>query len=306
MSAKLKSFLPFIGLIVLAVLFAFFTKGRVFSANNIEALMNQAFTVILVSLGVTLITAHGGMDFSVGAVLAISEMVAAIIFKMTGAPVLIIVFCIITSVVCGFITGMITIRLNISPFIASLCMQFAVRGFVNAVLTGKAVGVTELSAPDWTVKLPVLAVMVIVMYLILRYTLIGKYNKAIGENIQAAKMSGVNINRYRLYAYLISGVFLGVAAYFDLLRSGSISTMTGVNFELDVIIALVLGGLSLTGGYETSVRSAVIGGLVIVVMVNGLTAIGVKSNYIGMIEGMIFIMVVLSTYNRDRRGLLPR
>lgn len=306
MSAKLKIFLPFIGLIVLAVLFALLTTGRFISANNIEALMNQAFTVILVSLGVTLITAHGGMDFSVGAVLALSEMIAVIMFRISGAPVSIIVSTVVTAVVLGFITGTITIRLNISPFIASLCIQFAVRGVVNTVLTGNSIGVTELSAPSWSIKVPVLVAMVAIMFLLLRFTRIGKYNKAIGENRRAAEMSGVNTKMYRLLAYLISGVFLGVAAYFDLLRIGSVSTLTGVNLELNVIIALVLGGLSLTGGYETSVRSAVIGGLLIVVMLNGLTAIGVDSHYIGMIEGVIFILIVLSTYNRERRGLLPR
>ena len=306
MNNRLKSLMPFAGLILVIVLFAFLTGGRYVSGNNITMLLKQAFTVVLVSIGVTIIYAHGGMDFSVGAVLALSQMTAAFAYQKTGAPILLIIVCVVVAAACGFITGTITIRLNISPFISSLCMQFAARGVVNSVLTGNAIGVSELSDPGWEIKIPILVVIMLFMLVLLRYTRVGKYNKAIGENIRAAEISGINSKKYRLYAYLISGVILGVASYFDMLRNGTITTNVGQNLELDVIIALVLGGMSLTGGYSTSVRSAVIGGFIVVLLTNGLTMIGLKSDYIGIIEGIIFVLVVLSTYSRDRKGLLPK
>lgn len=306
MNSRLKSLMPFAGLVLIIILFTLLTGGRFVASNNISVLLKQAFTVVLVSIGVTIIYAHGGMDFSVGAVLALSQMTAALAYLKTGVPLVLLIVCVLTATVCGLITGTITIRFNISPFISSLCMQFAARGVVNSVLTGNSIGVSEFSDLGWEVKLTVLIAIILFMYILLKYTRVGKYNKAIGENIRAAEISGINAKKYRLYAYLISGVILGIASYFALFRNGTITTNVGQNLELNVIIALVLGGMSLTGGYSTSVRSAVIGGFIVVLLTNGLTMIGLKSAYIGIIEGVIFILVVLSTYSRNRKGLLPK
>lgn len=306
MMSRFKLFLPYASLIAAALLFAVLTGGRFISGGNVALLLNQTFTVVLVSMGTTIIYAHGGMDFSVGAVLALSQVVAVLVYRATGVPALLLIFSVLTAGLCGFITGTITIRLNITPFISSLCMQFAARGVVNSVLTGHSIGVSELRDPNWWLKLPVLLVILAFMFVVLKYSRIGKYNKAIGENIRAAEISGIDTKKYRMLAYLISGVILGIASFFELLRNGTVTTNVGQNLELNVIIALVLGGMSLTGGYTVSVRSAVIGSFIVVMLVNGLTMLGLKSEYIGIIQGIIFLLVVLSTYKRDRKGLLPR
>lgn len=303
---KLGAFVPFIGLVAVALAFILITKGRFVSSNNLNTLLSQSYTVMLVALGATLIYAHGGMDFSVGSVLAISEMCAAMLYRATGSIHVLIPTAIAVSVGCGFITGLATVKLNMPPFISSLCMQFACRGILNVIVNTQAIGVTELATPTWGMRLPVLGVVIVAMALLLGYTKIGKYNKAIGENIRAARTSGINVDRYRIYAYLISGVTLGLAAYFDLLRSGSISSNVGYGLEMEVIIALVLGGLSLSGGYSASVRCAIIGSLIIVMITNGLVMVGLQPSYIGLIEGIVFLGVVLVTYKRDKTGLLPR
>jgi len=304
---RLADLLPLAGLLVVFVLFSVLGGAKFYSSRNLMLIVNQAFTVMVVGIGVTMIFAHGGIDFSVGAVLALSEMFAAMVYKRVGAPVVLIIMSVLVAVLCGLITGTLTVKLRIPPFISSLCMQFACRGVVNTVLHANQIGVTELSAPGWGVKLPVLIGLAVVVFFILDYTKIGKYNKAIGENIRAARSSGINVDKYRIAAYLISGVTVGIAAYFDLLRNGVMSTNVGYGLEMNVITAVVLGGLSLSGGYTTSIRSAILGSLLIIIMTNGLTVVGVPISYIGIIQGIIFLLVILSTYRRDlHTTLLPR
>lgn len=304
--SKLNIFLPFVGFAVVLILFIAITGGRFVSGSNLNNIINQSYTVMLVAAGATLIYAHGGMDFSVGSVLALSEMCAALAYEGTGMAWLMLPTAIVTALVCGFITGIITVKLNVPPFISSLCMQFTCRGILNLIVNTRSIGVTELPDPTWVQRLPVLAAAIVIIWLILNYTKIGKANKAIGENILSAKVSGINVDSHRMYAYLISAVTLGIAAYFNLMHSGTVTSNAGLGLEMDVIIALVLGGLSLSGGYSSSVRCAVIGSLIIVTISNGLSIIGLSPNYIGIIKGIVFLIVVIFTYKHNKSSLLPR
>jgi ribose transport system permease protein len=298
--------MPVAGLIAVFALFSILGGERFLSSRNFSLILSQSYSVMIAAIGVTMIYAHGGIDFSIGAVLALSEMLAAIVYKQTGAPIVLIIVAVMCAVGCGFITGMITVALRIPPFISSLCMQFACRGVVNTVLQGNTIGVTELSAPDWRIRLLVIVVIAVIVFVILSYTRIGKYNKAIGENIKAARSSGINVNKYRVIAYLISGVAIGIAAYFDLLRNGVMSTNVGYGLEMNVIIAVALGGLLMSGGYSTKINAAILGGLMITIMTNGLMIVGAPITYSGIIQGVIFLLVVLMTNKRNKTTLLPR
>lgn len=271
-------------------------------------MMTQTYTVMLISLGATFIYMHGGIDFSLGSVLALSEMCAALLFRATGMPWMLLPTTVAAAVFCGFLTGIATVKLNVPPFIASLCMQLAGRGVLNAILNSRMVSVSELPVPTWSSRLIFLILIIAALVFLADYSKVGKYNKAIGENRKAAWTGGVNVKRYRLYAYLICGVTLGIAAYFDLLRVGVLAGNTGMGMEMDVLIALVLGGLSLSGGYKSSIRCAVIGSLTIVILENGLTILGLNSSYMGIVKGVVFLFVVLFTFKRNtsKTALLPR
>ena len=298
--------LPFVGMVFVIILFAILTQGKLVTAVNLKRMMTQVYTVMLVGLGASFIYMHGGIDFSLGSVLALSELCAALLFEATGYSWVLLPMCIIVAVACGFITGFIAVKLNVPPFIASLVMQLAGRGILNAVLDSRMVRVTSLSTPGWTERFIVLAIVIAGIIILSACTKIGKYNKAIGENPHAVYGSGVNIKLYRLLAYIICGVTVGIAAFFDLRRVGVLAGNTGLGLEMEVLIALVLGGLSLTGGYISSVRCAIIGSITVVVLNNGLSILGLDSNYIGIVEGIVFLFVVLFTYKHTKSRLLPR
>jgi ribose transport system permease protein len=305
---KLNAFLPFVALIVVFLLFTALTGGRLATAKSLNRMMTQAYTVMLIGLGATFIYMHGGIDFSLGSVLALSEMFAALLFQATGMSWILLPAAVVMAVFCGLLTGPATVKLNVPPFIASLCMQLAGRGILTTVLNSRMVSVTQLSVPTWTQRIIVLVLIIAVLVFLADFTKVGKYNKAIGENRKAAWISGIQVNRYRLIAYLICGATLGIAAYFDLRRVGVLAGNTGMGMEMDVLIALVLGGLSLSGGYRASVRCAIIGSLTIVILENGLTIMGMNSSYMGIVKGIVFLVMVLFTYKRNKAkgALLPR
>lgn len=305
---KLSSLLPFAALIVVFLLFTVLTGGQLATVKSLNRMMTQAYTVMLIGLGATFIYMHGGIDFSLGSVLALSEMCAALLFEATGMSWTLLPATIVVAVFCGLLTGLATVKLNVPPFIASLCMQLAGRGVLTTILNSRMVSVTQLSVPTWAERIVVLVLIIAAAVFLADYSKVGKYNKAIGENRKAAWTSGINVNRYRLLAYLICGFTLGVAAYFDLRRVGVLAGNTGMGMEMDVLIALVLGGLSLSGGYRSSVRCAVIGSLTIVILENGLTIMGLNSSYMGIVKGIVFLAMVLFTYKRNKAkgALLPR
>lgn len=305
---KLSSLLPFAALIVVFLLFTALTGGQLATGRSLNRMMTQAYTVMLIGLGATFIYMHGGIDFSLGSVLALSEMCAALLFEATGMSWTLLPATIVVAVFCGLLTGLAAVKLNVPPFIASLCMQLAGRGVLTTILNSRMVSVTQLSVPSWAGRIVVLIVIIAALVFLADFSKVGKYNKAIGENSKAAWISGINVNRYRLLAYLICGFTLGVAAYFDLRRVGVLAGNTGMGMEMDVLIALVLGGLSLSGGYKASVRCAIIGSLTIVILENGLTIMGLNSSYMGIVKGIVFLAMVLFTYkrNKSKGALLPR
>lgn len=305
---KLSSLLPFAALVVVFLLFTVLTGGQLATVKSLNRMMTQAYTVMLIGLGATFIYMHGGIDFSLGSVLALSEMCAALLFEATGMSWTLLPATIAVAVFCGLLTGLATVKLNVPPFIASLCMQLAGRGVLTTILNSRMVSVTQLSVPTWAERIVVLALIIAALVFLADFSKVGKYNKAIGENSRAAWISGINVNRYRLLAYLICGFTLGVAAFFDLRRVGVLAGNTGMGMEMDVLIALVLGGLSLSGGYRASVRCAIIGSLTIVILENGLTIMGLNSSYMGIVKGIVFLAMVLFTYKRNKAkgALLPR
>lgn len=307
-SKILHTLFPFIGMLFVIALFAILTKGKLVEGASLKRMMTQAYTVVLVGMGASFIYMHGGIDFSLGSVLALSELCAALMFEATGYSWAIMPICIIVSVACGFLTGLAAVKLNVPPFIASLCMQLAGRGILNAVLDSRMVSVTALKPPGWTERLIVLAIVIVGVAILSSNTKIGKYNKAIGENRHTVYGSGINIGRFRLLAYIVCGICVGLAASFDLRRVGVLAGNTGLGLEMEVLIALVLGGLSMTGGYVVSIHHAIIGGITVVALNNGLTMLGVGSNYMGIIEGIVFLFMVIFTYKRERgkNTLLPR
>ena len=151
----------------------------------------------------------------------------------------------------------------------------------------------------------VLVVEVIVVTYLFNYTKFGKYAKSIGANPVAAQQSGINIIKYKIIAYIIMGICVVVASLFQMGYTGSASDSTGTGFEMNVMVALILGGMPLNGGMRSKVSCAVVGSFTLALLTVGLPMIGVKPNQVFIIKAIIFLIVVLITC-RKKNGPLPK
>ncbi|MBR7075962.1 MAG: ABC transporter permease [Lachnospiraceae bacterium] len=305
---NVRNILPFVGLILVVVVLAIVSGGRIFAKGNLNNILDQSYTIVILSIGCSFLYAHGGFDLAVGGIFGLSMMSSGMLLLKAGFSAwLVLPLCIIVSIVCYMIMGVVTVKLNLPAFITSLCMQFITRGIVTTISNGNISLPREIKAADnWVIKVIVLVVIIVVSYLLMTKTPLGKRNRAIGENAVAARQSGIEIDKTRLLAYLICDILVGIAAFFTMASTRMVATLDGSGYEMDVIIAIVLGGMSLNGGMRSSVRAPIIGAVIVVLLVNGLVIIGVPSKWSDFVVGIVFLIVILFTYKTNRKGLLAR
>ena len=303
-----KAILPFVGLVAVIIILWIASGGRIFQAGNLNNILDQSYTVVLLSVGCTFLYAHGGFDLAVGGIYGLSMMVSGMIFLSGSMSIWIALpLCIVVSLVCYLVMGIVTVKLQLPAFITSLCMQFICRGIVTTISKGNINLPSEFSAGDnWVIKIIVLVVLLGAAYILLHRTAFGKNNRAIGENPVAARQSGINIDKVRLLAYVVAAVMVGVAGFFSMCSARTVATLAGSGFEMDVIVAIVLGGMSLNGGMDSSIRAAIVGTLIVKLLENGLVIIGVSSTWSNFVIGVVFLIVILFNYKRNKLGFLPR
>lgn len=296
---KVKEYLPAAGLVVVILLFTALTGGRMIAPTNLLLIMKQSAMQIIACVGVTFVLAHGNLDFSFGANIAISCAVGAIV----GANVSYLLFlpvCILTGILLEVFMCFIHLSCKVPAIVVSWALMFFDQGIMTTL-----VGKFPMKLPEelvfmdhtWFYIIMAVAVCLIGWYL-LDYTRLGKYNKAIGSNIVNARFSGIPVNKFKYLAYVVSGVSVGICAIICMARGRTASTLTASGAAIDVLIAVVLGGMSLGGGTKTRISAGIIGTLMLEFLTNGLTMVGADNNLIGMVKGLIFLTAVIITFDR--------
>jgi len=295
---NLQSIIPFLGLVFVIVLFAVLTNGRNLSLSNINRIILQSVLLIIGSVGAAFTIAHGSLNFSLGGVLGMSVAIGGLAGMIH--PILTIPAILIAAVLGEVLVASLHIALKIPAIIVSLAMMFITKGILVGITQTVSVGLSS-SYIAWdtpALYFSVLLCVVVIGYVLFQFTKIGKYNKAIGANFTAAKTSGVPVNKYKILAFIVSGFTLGISAFLNFVRTGGVSATTGSGYEINVLIALVLGGISITGGTSVKIRGAVIGCLILTILENGLVMIGVQPAMMGLIKGIIFLASIALSYDR--------
>jgi ribose transport system permease protein len=304
---RITQLLPFIGIVVLIAFFMVTTKGRFLGAANLKLLLNQCFTMVIVMVGAVFLYSLGSMDMALGAVMGVSALVITVLYTM-GIPLLISLMAgIATSILFMSVTALAKTKLHVDPFIASLCVMNVCNGIVMAVSkVGKPV-FPYSKAPWlnlWNTKIVVLILVVAIGYVLFNYTAYGKSLKAIGGNPMVAHISGIKVDRVTLLAYVTVAVTLGIASLFAIVRGGLADTSVGAGVNLDVMVAVVLGGFPLSGGANAKFSAPIIGALMVTILINGLAMMG-QANVLGYaVKGVLFIVVVALTYEKSNGKLI--
>jgi ribose transport system permease protein len=303
-SEKVKIIIPIIGLIFIVLLFTIISKGKLLTIKNIEIIINQAVFLIISGMGVLFVISQGSLDFSQGSLLGLSSAVAAILASFN--PYLSIPGAILTGLIVGLINGLLLAFFKIPSFIITISMLVALRGLtIFATRSGSIAMPFSLYWMDsfWLRAIVLIIVIVVFGYLFV-FTKIGKYSKAIGSNEVAARFSGAPIKKTKIIAFCFAGFLCGVCGFLNSIRTGVASASTGLLFEVDVLTALVLGGLPLTGGSSSKVYSPIIGGFMLAILGNGLIISGVNINIQQGIKGIIFIIAIAASFNRESTVLI--
>ncbi len=279
------------------------------TVSNLLNVAEQAAIIAIVAVGMTFVIITGGIDLSVGSVLAFAGVVMAEALHRDVPVPLALAVALGTGLFCGLVNGALITLGRLPPFIATLGMMSVARGTALMFTEGRPVsgfsgGFRSLATGE-LLGLPVSVVIMVGVYalahVVLTRTKLGRYTYAIGGNEEAALLSGVNVRVYKAAVYGISGMLSGLAAVLLTARLNSAQPIAGMMYELDAIAATVIGGTSLLGG-EGTVVGTLIGALIMAVLRNGLNILGVSSFVQQVVIGSVIIAAVLVDMWLKRRA----
>jgi ribose transport system permease protein len=296
---------PFVGLLLVIAFFAIASGApeRYLSANNLRVVLAQTVIVAIGAIGMTMVIVGGGIDLSVGSVIALSGVVCALGLRDGGTPVLAVLSAVLVGGLVGLVNALAITRLRVVPFIATLGMLGVARGSAKwlahqTMVDTPATWVNELAVTfppaAWMVFAPgvwIALVLAVLMAFVLRRTVFGRRVFALGSNEAAARACGIDVDRLKLAVYSLAGLFFGLAGVMQMsrLRQGDPTVAAGT--ELDVIAAVVIGGGSLSGG-EGSILGSMVGALVMAFLRNGSQQMGWPTHVQEILIGVIIVAAV--------------
>ena len=279
------------------------------TVSNLLNVTEQAVIIAIVATGMTFVIITGGIDLSVGSVLAFAGVVMASTLQ-AGVPVpVVLAVALGTGLFCGLLNGALITLGRLPPFIATLGMMSVARGTALMFTEGRPIsgfngGFRSLATGE-VLGVPVSVVIMVGVYVVAHFVLtrtkLGRYTYAIGGNEEAALLSGVNVRAYKAAVYGISGMLSGLAAVILTARLNSAQPIAGMMYELDAIAATVIGGTSLLGG-EGTVVGTLIGALIMAVLRNGLNLLNVSPFIQQVVIGSVIIAAVLIDMWLKRRA----
>jgi ribose transport system permease protein len=287
-----------VGFIVLFILLSIFAESF-FNISNIVNVLRQVSITAILGFGMTLVIISGGIDLSVGSIFAFSAVVMASIVK-EGKVFLGIILGLLIGAIMGLFNGIVISKGKIQPFIVTLATMAIGRSLTLAYTQGIPISLFPNSfrfigrGDILGIPVPVIimfGVFFLVLY-ILKKTKLGLYIYSIGGNEEATKLSGVNVDRYKIIVYTISGIFSAVSAMILTARLNSAQPTFGQGYELDAIATVVLGGASLSGG-SGEVLGTLFGALLLGTINNGMNLMNISPFYQDLVKGAIILLAVL-------------
>ncbi|MFE1101918.1 substrate-binding domain-containing protein [Nocardiopsis alba] len=284
-------------------------SGDFLTAQNLLNVGVQAAVIAVLAFGVTFVIISGGIDLSVGSVAALSATALAFLAAIDGVPIwLAVVLAAATGTACGLVNGALIAYGKLPPFIATLAMLSIGRGLSLVISEGSPIALPDTvarlgdSLGGWLpVPVLIMLLMGLVTAVILRRTFTGRAMYAIGGNEEAARLSGIRVERQKLGIYALSGLFAAVAGVILAARLASAQPQAAQGYELDAIAAVVIGGASLAGGVGTALGT-LIGALILAVLRNGLNLLSVSAFWQQVVIGVVIALAVLFDTLRRRSG----
>ncbi|HJA12289.1 MAG TPA: ABC transporter permease [Candidatus Mediterraneibacter merdipullorum] len=299
-ATDLRRYALLIVFIAMCIFFTIVSDAFLTAGNLIDVIRSNSISGLL-AIGVTYVILSGGIDLSTEAVACLAGIVSGALSSNLPAAIL---SGLAVGLIFGFINGFILTRTNIQPFIFTLAMSQIGRGIV--MIYTKGISIYEIDekfrelAKGTVGPLPVpiiyFAVIIAVSYVLLNHSRLGRYVYAVGSNAEAARLSGIKVERVRMFVYVLSGLLSALGGILLTARTSAAEVAAADGWSLDAISAVIIGGTSMRGG-EGGVFYTILGIFIIAVLNNGLVLLNVPSQYYQFIKGLLMVFAVLVDFN---------
>lgn len=286
----IRSILPVVGLVGIFLLFNILTGGGMVKSKNL--LLSQVYVTVISAMGVFFIMTMGGLDFSQGSIMGMASIAVCMLSKYN--IVLAILGGILTGAVIGAFNGFFYVNRKIKSFIVTICSMFLFRGVIKYLASDAPVAASMkvYDFDNMPFKLTLTLIVLVIGFVIFRFTKFGMYLKAIGAGEKAAMFAGIRTDRMKFLIYVLSGAITGLAAFLNVAKNGSATANAGNQLETQILIALVLGGMPISGGAKVRFSNIVVGSMLYVVLQNGLQMMGMSVQIQQLIQGVVFLVFV--------------
>ena len=301
-----KKYFIIYAVITLVIILSIFSDVF-FSAQNLINVLRQSSMIAIIAVGVFFTIVAGGIDISVGSTVALSGIMMAKVIVDYKMPVFIGVLAgLVVGTAIGFVNGHLVTKRRIPPFVATLGIMGAVRGLTYVItdaypVSGLPKGIYFIGR-GYVGPIPVPVIIMIIVYIfayiVAEHTRAGRFIFAIGGNEEAAHLSGIKVDRYKLFAYMTSGGLAALSGIILVSRLASGQPNAGIGYEFEAITAAVVGGTSLYGGKGT-IPGVFLGAIFIAILLNGMVLLNISSYYQQMLKGIVLILAVMIDVARN-------
>ncbi len=312
---SIKSIFPILGFVLVVVVFSILTKGAILAPDTLKGMLSTVMLTALVSIGSVFVFGSGCFDMSMGGTLCMAAVVGCYAGIATGSVICIFLGCLGTSLVLNILKGIFAAYVEVPLFIVTIVLGSILSALVLLMMgTETTIFLKDAVKPVLnlsTNQLTVLNIVVLVLYFIVclvlfNYTRLGREVKLLGGNPVTFRQSGLSPVKVKLLSFIVAAVGVALAAFVMLMRTRTAGSSSGASMGTDVMVALVLGGMPLTGGPRSRISAGLIGAATITVLNMGLTMMNLDTAVIQIFRAIVFLAMVYVASMTYRTKLLPR
>ncbi|MGN0304850.1 MAG: ABC transporter permease [Lachnospiraceae bacterium] len=295
--------MPLIFLVLLTFFFSVMTGGRFTSPTSLKIIFEQALIVGTVSTGAAFIFATGNVNLAMGATTVLTATIAGMVYNRTGSSAVMILVAVTLGIFIMVISALLSTVLKVRVMFVTIVMMTLLAALQQSILGGTTVSlphdiITRLTQMKFSYI--VFCLYFIVSVVLFHFTAIGRSQRMLGTNSVCAEQTGISGPKYLVLAFFIAGIGCGIGALLAIVRAGSIGANTLTSLNMDCMLALVLGGMSIFGGSRSSAYAGIIGAVTVCVLNQGMLMINVDSTVIQGVRGIIFLILVYTSQKRPQ------
>ncbi|MBO4235789.1 MAG: ABC transporter permease [Firmicutes bacterium] len=295
--------LPIVFLVALVILFSALTKGRFSSPAMLKLIFQQAVIVATAATGASFIYASGNINLAMGATTVLTATLAAIIYNSTHNFWLMFISAVLIAVGLMVISVLLSTVFNVRVMFVTIVMMTLFKAIQDSVLKGSTLGVPYdlvVNLSNYKYSVIAFACFFVFAIVLFHFTAVGRSLKTIGTNNENAFQTGIEKSKYLMIAFIVAGLGAGLASIMVIERAGSLSNNTLASLNNDVLLAVVLGGMSIFGGSKSFAYTGIVGALTVCVLNQGLIMVGVDSTIIQAVRGIIFLVLIMTAQQRPK------